>query len=49
MNNIYLNDVPVYMPTELHAYDVVGLGDTNMVFIPFCGPRFNWEDGLTEE
>ena len=48
-NNIYLNDAPVYMPTELNGYDLVGMGDTDLVFIPFCGARFSWEDGLIKE
>lgn len=48
-NNIYLNDFPVYMPTEINAYDVVGFGDTDLVFIPFCGPKFSWETGMSKE
>lgn len=48
-NGIYLNDVVVYDAKELQPYDVVELGNTKLVFIPFCGPHFNWEDGLTKE
>lgn len=48
-NNIYLNDVPVYVPTEINAYDVLGFGDTDLIFIPFCGPNFSWETGLNKE
>lgn len=48
-NNIYLNDVPVYMPTEINAYDVLGFGETDLVFVPFCGQNFSWETGLCKE
>ena len=42
-NNIYLNDIPVYAPAVLAAYDVVELGQSKFVFLPLCGDRFQWE------
>lgn len=48
-NTIYLNDDPVYNTTEINAYDVLEFGETLLVFIPFCGPRFSWETGISEE
>lgn len=45
VNNIYLNDEPVYVPTKLSAYDLLELGESKFSFVPFCGDRFNWEEG----
>lgn len=45
-NNIYLNDEPVYAPIKISAYDCVEFGQSKFLFVPFCGSRFNWEDGL---
>lgn len=42
INNIYLNDEPVYIPAKLSAYDVIELGDSKMIFVPFCCDRFRW-------
>lgn len=48
-NNIYVNDEPVYMPIVIHAYDLIELGETKVVFLPFCSGRFTWQDGLRQE
>lgn len=45
-NHIYRNDEPVYIPTQLDPYDLIELGNSKMVFIPFCSNRFTWEKGL---
>ena len=45
-NNIYLNDEPVYTPMQIEAYDIIELGTSKMVFIPLCGERFKWTEGL---
>lgn len=45
-NNIYLEDEPIYVPTKLAAYQVVELGETKLMFVPFCNERFTWKDGL---
>ena len=47
-NNIYVNDEPIYVPTIIHAYDLIELGDTKVVFIPFCSDRFTWQNGLKQ-
>ena len=39
---VYLNDEEVLMPMELAPYDRIELGKTTLLFIPFCGERFNW-------
>jgi hypothetical protein len=38
----YLNDNPVEVPTELKARDTIELGETKLVFVPFCGEDFQW-------
>ncbi|WP_129599940.1 FHA domain-containing protein [Anaerophilus nitritogenes] len=40
----YLNDEAVYIPTELSPYDVIELGKSKFLFIPFCGEHFEWDD-----
>ncbi|WP_044560119.1 FHA domain-containing protein [Azospirillum sp. B4] len=41
-NLIYLNDADVFTPQPLNPYDVIELGQTKLMFIPFCGERFDW-------
>ena len=45
-NSIYVNDEPVYVPTKLNSYDLIEFGESKFVFIPLCGDKFNWQDGL---
>lgn len=40
----YLNGEAVYTPNQLAAYDVIELGKSKFLFIPFCGEHFEWED-----
>ena len=39
---VYLNDQEVLQPELLNAYDVIELGKTKLMFVPFCGDKFNW-------
>ena len=39
---VYLNDEDVDIPTALKSYDLIELGETKLVFIPFCGENFQW-------
>ena len=39
---IYLNEEEVAIPTELKAYDMIGMGQTKLLFVPFCGDKFGW-------
>ena len=41
---VYHNDNAVYVPVVLSVYDVIELGDSRFLFIPFCGEHFRWED-----
>ncbi|MCI9036052.1 MAG: FHA domain-containing protein [Lachnospiraceae bacterium] len=40
---VYLNGEAVYMPTQLQQYDVIEMGDSQFLFMPFCGDHFKWE------
>ena len=44
VNNIYLNDEAVYVPAKLKAYDIIEMGNSKMMFIPFCSESFRWSD-----
>jgi hypothetical protein len=39
---VYLNDEEVLTPVEVAPYDRIELGETVLLFIPFCGERFTW-------
>ena len=39
---VYLNDDEVYAPAELKHGDIIELGQTKLVFVPFCGGGFEW-------
>lgn len=41
-NLTYLGDKPVLQPTELKGGEVIGIGNTQFSFVPFCGPKFDW-------
>lgn len=41
-NTNYLNDEPIYGQAELKPYDVIEMGKTRLVFVPFCGEHFMW-------
>lgn len=47
-NNIYLNEEPIYIPTKLGEYDVIELGDSKFIFVPFCNEKFTWSNGLKQ-
>lgn len=44
-NIIYLNDIEVFSPTVLEAYDVIDFGQTKLLFIPLCSNVFDWNKG----
>ncbi len=46
-NVLSVNHKPVIgEAVELHPYDLIKIGKTELVFIPFCGKRFSWKEGL---
>ncbi|MDF2926041.1 MAG: hypothetical protein K0R57_4955 [Paenibacillaceae bacterium] len=40
---VYVNDEEVIHAVVLRPYDVIELGKTKLIFIPFCGEQFVWE------
>lgn len=42
-NTMYLNDEAVYESVRLKAYDLIEMGNSKFLFVPFCGERFKWE------
>ena len=39
---VYLNGEEVDIPKKLEVYDNIELGNTLLIFIPFCGEHFQW-------
>lgn len=39
---VYLNEEEVFSPIELHHGDIIELGQTKLMFVPFCGGGFEW-------
>lgn len=44
----YLNDKVVLGVKEIAPYQVLTIGDTDLMFVPFCCEQFNWEDQITK-
>ena len=40
---VYLNDDEVITAEILSVYDVIELGKTKLMFVPFCSDKFQWE------
>ena len=45
----YLNGEVVLSNMKMEAYDVLNLGSTSLMLVPFCGKRFPWEEGLSDD
>ncbi len=43
---VYKNDEVVLTPMRLEAYDIITLGDVNLVFMPLCSKDFDWKNIL---
>lgn len=46
-NVVSVNDTKPTGALELHGMDVIMMGRTQLAFVPFCGPDFDWAE-LTE-
>jgi hypothetical protein len=40
---VYLNGSIVHTPAPLRGDDIVKVGQTKLMFIPFCGDRHQWQ------
>jgi len=38
----YINGDACYVPTTLGAYDMIDMGESRFLFVPFCGEHFMW-------
>lgn len=45
---VYRNNEVVLSPVKLEAYDMITVGEVNLLFMPLCGERFNWSTLLEE-
>jgi len=45
----YLNGSVVLTPAELKQGDMLTVGESNLMFIPCCGPEFTWDEDIKEE
>lgn len=45
---VYKNNEVVLNPAKLEAYDMITVGEVNLLFMPLCGTRFNWSELLEE-
>lgn len=41
---VYVNDETVFVPQLLNPYDIIELGKTKLMFVPFCSEKFVWSD-----
>lgn len=40
----YLNDSVILSPQQMKAYDVISLGASKLMFVPFCSDKFVWPE-----
>ena len=43
-NLTYVGDIPLLQPTELTGGEIIGIGQSELRFVPFCGADFDWQD-----
>ena len=41
---VYLNGEMVNSPSQMKADDIVEIGQTKLVLVPFCGDKHNWSE-----
>ena len=45
---VYLNHEIVHSPTQLKSDDVLEIGQSKLVLVPFCGEKYNWGPDLVK-
>lgn len=45
----YLNGNVLLDSKEIHIYDIITLGNSELMFVPFCGDRFVWDENKLED
>lgn len=46
---VYLNDEEVLTPLVLNPYDLIEVGESKLLFVPFCNEQFQWKESKEEE
>jgi hypothetical protein len=46
---VYVNGDAVYSPTQMNRDDILELGQTKLVLIPFCGDKYTWTPAAPPE
>jgi hypothetical protein len=41
---VYLNGEVIYTPTQMNAEDVLELGQTKLLLVPFCSEKYGWDE-----
>ena len=41
---VYHNNAALYTHVTLEPYDTIEIGESQFVFVPFCGEQFRWEE-----
>lgn len=42
---VYLNGDEVVQASDIKGYDIIEIGETQLMFVPLCGEKFNWDQG----
>ncbi len=42
INLTYIGQTPVLQPVEIRGRETISIGNTKLIFVPFCGPDFIW-------
>ena len=45
---VYLNGEEVIQASDIKSYDILELGETQLMFVPLCGEKFNWDQPKEE-
>ncbi len=45
---VYLQGAELMTPQRLHGGELIEIGDTALLFLPVCGPDFDWDEEETE-
>jgi hypothetical protein len=45
---VYLNGDEVVQASDIKSYDIIELGETQLMFVALCGDRFNWDQSKEE-
>ncbi|MBR2877254.1 MAG: FHA domain-containing protein [Clostridia bacterium] len=45
----YINDIVILVPTKLNSYEIIKVGNTELLFVPLCGENFDWNTYISKE